>query len=198
MKFKQVTSVVITACLALGLAGCFIASVHPLAEPKDRILDRQLLGVWIHNKDTLTISGQDIDNLKFEVAETQESEAETRHYGSLDLMLTRIQGINYMDIRPSGSGLEQFALMEKLLLLPMHGIIRYQIHDDTLTVQHVNYENLNKVERRGRAMGLHVERLGDNGPLLITSSTKDIRNFLKKYQGNPQVFEDPVIYLRAQ
>ncbi len=54
----------------LSLTGCYLASVHPLALPHQRIFDPTLIGTWASGSDTLSVIGDCVDNMELTIIES--------------------------------------------------------------------------------------------------------------------------------
>jgi len=182
----------------LLISGCYIASIHPLAEPNQRIFDKELTGVWAGNHDTLRISGENIDNLEFEVTEGPSVLNDSVRSGSLSLLLTNIADQTFIDVRPADLQDSKSPILEQMLLVPMHAIIRYMIHTDTLSIQYLNYTEFRRLSESGKLHGLDVENVADDGPILISSSTAKLRDFLADHKKDDQLYADPINYVRIK
>jgi hypothetical protein len=187
------------ALLVIGLLmnGCYLASIHPLAEQDQRVFDPKLIGTWAAGHDTLSISGETIDNMSLRVCEGPGIISDSSRAGDLTILLTRIGDKTFMDLKPGDELKASMPTMEAMLLVPMHTFIRYSISHDTLVVQSLNYSEFSERMKKGRWHGLDLERIEDGGPLLITSSTAEIRKFLTSREGEG-LYADPVYYLRVR
>ena len=189
----------IAACtVPFILGGCYIASIHPLAESNQRIFDKELVGVWAGNHDTLRISGENIDNLEFEITEGPSVLNDSTRSGTLSLLLTNIADQTFMDVRPAEVQESKSPILEQMLLVPMHGIIRYMIHTDTLSIQYLNYSEFRRLSESGKLHGLDVENVADDGPILISSPTPKLRDFLADHKKYEQLYADPINYVRIK
>ncbi|HEY3294793.1 MAG TPA: hypothetical protein VGL38_05110 [bacterium] len=184
--------------LLLLLTGCYVASIHPLAALNQRIFDKELVGGWANGHDTLRISGENIDNLEFDVTEGPSVLSDSARSGSLSLLLTNIDDQTFMDVRPADVQESKSPILEQMLLVPMHAIIRYTIHQDTLSIQYLNYTELRRLSEAGKLRGLDVENVADDGPIVITSSTSKLRDFLSDHKKDDQLYADPIHYLRLK
>jgi hypothetical protein len=197
MASRRILPLIVLA-LALLSSGCYIASIHPLAANDQRIFDKELPGVWSAGRDTLRIEGETIDNLTFDVIEGPGALSDSVRTGRLSLLLTNIADQTYMDIRPTDMQESSNPILEQMLFVPMHAIIRYSVIKDTLLIQYLNYTALRGMQERGKLRGLDVEAVADDGPLLITSPTAHVREFLADHQRDEQLYADPITYLRVK
>ncbi len=189
----------LAACAALLLlSGCYIASIHPLAEPNQRIFDKETVGAWVNGRDTLRISGENIDNLEFNITEGPGALSDSTRTGSLTLLLTNIADQTFMDVRPSEVQETKSPVLEQMLLVPLHGVIRYVVHQDTLSLQYLNYTEFKRLLLSGKLHGLDVESVADDGPVLITSSTSKLRDFLADHKKDEQLYADPINYIKLK
>ena len=184
--------------LVFLLSGCYIASVHPVAESNQRIFDKELVGTWASGRDTLRVSGETIDNLTFDVTEGPGILSDSSRTGTLSLMLTNIADQTFMDVRPTEVQDSRNPILEQMLLVPMHAIIRYAIHADTLGIQYLNYTEIKRLSDAGKLRGLDVEDVADDGPMVITSSTKKVRDFLADHKKDDQLYADPINYVKVK
>jgi hypothetical protein len=180
------------------LSGCYIASIHPVAEPNQRIYDKELVGVWVSGKDTLRISGETVDNLTFDITEGPSALSDSARSGSLNLILTNVNDQTFMDVRPAEIQDTKSPILEQMLLVPLHGVIRYVVHKDTLSIQYLNYTEVRRMLETGKLHGLDVESVADDGPLVITSSTTKLRDFLSDNKKNDQLYADPINYVKVK
>lgn len=196
-NFAKIGRLAVCAC-TLVLSGCYIASIHPVAEANQRIFDKELTGVWVSGHDTLRISGENVDNLTFDITEGPGALSDSTRSGSLSLLLTNIADQTFMDVRPGEVQDSKSPILEQMLLVPLHGVIRYVVSKDTLSIQYLNYTELRMLSESGKLRGLEVESVADDGPIVITSSTAKLRDFLSDHKKDDQLYADPINYVRIK
>lgn len=182
----------------LSLAGCYLAAVHPLASPEQRSFDAALIGTWAGGSDTLHITGDAVDNLELTVVEGAGITADSPRRGTLETLVTVIAGRHFLDVLPAEIKSSPLSVLEQTLMVPMHGVIRYRVAGDSLILQYLNYREFDRKGRGGKAFGLKLERVAADGPLLITSSTEQLRRFLARHGGDEALFEEPTVYMRQK
>jgi hypothetical protein len=183
--------------LAILLAGCWVASVHPIADPEDRQFDSTLVGVWTDGRDTMSFSGESADNLSLSIVERASDKRDSLVRGSLDLMLTTIGEHKFMGLRPGGP-LESMPTAEEVLLMPMYGFARYEIRKDSLFMASMNPEYFERLFTEHELGDLTAEQIDDHGPYLITASTAKIREFFLSHASDSLLFNPPTGYLRVK
>jgi hypothetical protein len=197
-RIRKVYSTVLALCATAWLVGgCYIASIHPLAAPSDRFFDKDLQGVWAHGRDTLNFSGEDVENMHLEVSEGAGLLTDSLRKGGLEMLCTRIEDQNYLDVWPGDLLKSNFPTLKAMLLVPMHGFLRYSIVKDTLKVESLNYKEFSDRMRKGKWHGLELEALADDGPLLITSPTAKIRKFIASRE-DEGLYAEPTLYVRVR
>jgi hypothetical protein len=180
------------------LSGCYLASIHPIATPDQRVFDKELIGVWSSSHDTISISGENVDDLAFDVTEGPGALSDSSRTGSLSLLLTNIDDQTFMDVRPSGNVESDSPILEQMLMIPMHAIIRYTINGDTLSIQYLSYTEFKNLQDGNKLRGLNVEDVADDGPMLITSSTSEIRDFLADHKQDDNLYADAIHYVKVK
>jgi hypothetical protein len=180
------------------ITGCYITSVHALADTKDRQFDPAVIGTWISGHDTLEIAGDAADNLEFIIKEGPGAFSDSSRSGTLDLLLTSIGGMKYMDIRPSDVITQRSPILEQMLLVPMHSFMHYRVDADTLSMQYLNYTEFNKLFESGKLERVQGEKVAESGPILLTSTTSSLRKFFDKHGKDEGLFADPMTYVRLK
>jgi hypothetical protein len=195
--WRRPVVIALAAFLVIGLGGCYVVSVNPIAEAKDCQFDSILLGAWVSGQDTIIISGQDIDNLEFGIIERSNDREDSVRRGVLSLMLTRIGESNYMAVKPSNLKKQHMPTLEQMCLLPVYAFMRYRTARDTLVFEFPSYDQLDTLLQTGKLRGLSAKQIDKDGPLLITSSTTELRTFLAAHERDSTFFGEPAVYVRA-
>lgn len=98
----KISRVLLVPFFAFCLAGCIPESKNPLCAPEDSILDTRLSGVWRADSDGDKIYlhfGKDGKERAMGAIEVDHEKDGTVHANSYTVFTTRIEGVNYLNIR---------------------------------------------------------------------------------------------------
>jgi hypothetical protein len=170
--------------IPIALAGC-IPSLHPLYTDKDVVYDPRLIGVWSDpNK-------PDIGTWEFRPAEPNNYKLiytdKDKAVGSFWVHLVKIDGMLFLDLFPIDPNLSQNGFYQ-LHLLPAHTFMKIEQIEPTLKMRFMEGDILEKKPEL-----LKHEVLEDNGnkKLVLTASTRELQEFMRKHSGDKDVFGEP-------
>ena len=185
MNIRELCSYVLVGLLA----GC-VPSLHPLYTEKELILEEELSGLWSEEKQIW----------KFEANEGEKSYEltvldEDLKSGKFIAHLVKLDDSLFLDLFPGELEL-QANNFYKIHLLPAHTFLKVDQIKPTLEMRIMNHEELQKMLKDDPNLLKH-EIIKDNR-LILTASTKELQQFMKKYGKHKDLFGDAVEFKRLQ
>ncbi|HEX7087298.1 MAG TPA: hypothetical protein VF198_13110 [Vicinamibacterales bacterium] len=178
----------LAALLACLSAGCLVAALHPVYDPRLIAFDPSLLGSWS------PIEAPEGRTLTFERGEwhsyhVEYVDGEQRVRASA--RLTRVGRDLLLDVSPlDGVDLPP-------LTLPIHAIYRVAIEAEQLRLSELDYDTLAGQVRAG--MSPIPASLDARGNVVLTATTQELRRWLEEMQKEgSDPFAEPTAYERRQ
>ena len=174
------------ACLS---AGCLVAALHPVYEPRTIAFDPSLLGTWI------PVEAPEGRTLTFERGEWHSYHVEYADGGRrvrASARMTRVGRDLLLDVSPlDGTDLPP-------LTVPIHTIHRVTIEAETIGLAELDYDALAAQVRAGKAPV--PAALDARGNVVLTAGTVGLRRWLEQAQqeGAADPFAEPVVYERLR
>jgi hypothetical protein len=186
--FKSFLAILILGSL-LSLTGCWVYSVQPLYEENatppdpDLTFDQSLLGSWIQTEKecawNLTISG-DRRSYELNMAPGPECKSEdkpSRYEGHL----LKLGGMEVIDVTPESGDVCD-------LCLPLHSFLLVMLQNDTLTFVPIDHGWLVQAMKDNKVHMAELARRGPYEPVVLTSSSKQLKQFVNRYVGDKSAF----------
>ena len=175
MRYRKFLQYSLTVFLILGMSGCWILSFSPLYHQKDIIFDINLLGYWDNQNEE-----DDMERWTFLRGEGQSYRLivtdEKGVEGEFQTHMLRLGNIVYLDCLPAAP--EQGSDFQMSHLVPCHSFLRIKLEEDKLFLRAMDYDWLDDRLKDGRITLRHARR--EDG-FLLTASTQDLQEFIKKY-----------------
>jgi len=178
----------------LMLPGCWVYSVEPLYEDellhrdKDVVFDPSIVGSWWHANPecswTLTISAPPKDELVYELTMPPspdcKSEEKDKKISRFDGRMVRLYDHRFLDISPKSADV-------CVHCLALHSILLISEEKDTLALTPVDGDWLKQAIDQKKVALTHL-----NDGTTLTASSKDLKDFVRKYATDETVFKpDP-------
>jgi hypothetical protein len=194
MKPKTIfVAILLIICI---LPGCVI-SIHPLFTSDDLVFDKRLLGTW-------SVPGEN-ETWKFETGEHEMTpyanknsyllknteNGETRKFTA---NLTKLGDEFFLDLYPDDEMKTKNSLFE-YHFLPVHTFAKIRIYDNKFELYFFNSDLLTKALQQN-TIRLKHESLQYYE--VITASTEELQQFVKKYAQRKDVFEKATIFTKAK
>ena len=165
------------------LGGC-VPSLHRLYTDKDAIFEEKLVGKWAE--------GNSKDYWEFEEAEPNSynlTVVDDGKEGKFTAHLVKIDNMMFLDLFPEEPELKENDFY-KLHLLPVHTFMEIEQIEPVLKMNMMDMEEFQKILKKDPAI-VKYEVLEDHGDMIIlTASTKELQEFMKKYADNKKLFEE--------
>jgi hypothetical protein len=173
----RVVRVAVLLALALSSTACLVVSLQPVYEPETIAFEPSLVGTWASDEDGVTLTIERAEWHSYHLA-LADNDKITR----LSARLTRVGGeLQLLDITPlDGTDIDPFQL-------PVHGIFRVTLEDDTLTVANLDYDHFYALAARGET-GLALDGRKN---VVLTMPTPDLRRWLQQHAGDAGLFSAP-------
>jgi len=186
---KCFLAILVVGPLLLVLTGCWVYSVEPLYEANashpdpNLTFDQRLLGSWTQTGEgctrILTMSG---DRKSYEMvmapAADCKSEDKTTHYeGHLLKLGTSL----VIDVTPESDDVCD-------LCLPLHSFLLVMLENDSLTFVPMDHDWLAQAMKDKKVDLADLARHGPYDPVVLTSSSKQLREFVSKYADDKSAF----------
>lgn len=167
------------------LAGC-VPSLHPLYTPKDVVYDPKLVGVWADQ------NSPDSGKWEFRPAEpnsyTMIYTDKDKKTGSFNAHLAKINGVLFLDVFPNDPNLTQNGYYQ-LHLLPVHTFMKVDQIEPALKLRLMDVDKFTKRLEKNPAMLKHeILQQGSDKKVVLTASTKELQEFMRKHAGDKDVF----------
>ncbi len=182
------------ACVALCLiafallTGCWVPSVNALYGQGDTFYDDSLLGVWKADDGSSSMTfARNNDGTCYLITYEENDKP-----GTFEGCLTHIGNVTFLDITPADTPQAEAI---KAHQLPLHSFWRLETGLDTFTVQSLD-DRWFKDKAAKKRLGLASVKSGDD--LVLTASTKALRNFFKRYGETDEVFSAKGTYHREK
>jgi hypothetical protein len=170
------------------MAGC-VPSLHPLYTPKDVVYDPTLVGVWADQ------NSPDSGKWEFRPAEpnsyTMIYTDKEKKAGSFTLHLLKIDGMLFLDVFPNDPHLPQNGYYQ-LHLLPVHTFMKVDQIEPALKLRLMDVDKFTKRLEKNPALLKHeILQQGSDKKVVLTASTKELQEFMRKHAGDKDVFGEP-------
>jgi hypothetical protein len=179
--------------LAIAFAGCVVTSIYPYYADQDVVFEPGLVGQWIGSD-----AGSDShDTIQFKKGADQGYLLATTENNTLSdkyaAHLFQLGDQRFIDLypaqRPNGDDLDFAAV---------HQVMKATVTATSLSLTGLNYkwlgELLEKDPRALRHVKVKSTKDGENKDeyrIVLTASTKELQDFIKKYMNTKEAWSDP-------
>jgi hypothetical protein len=164
-------------------SGCLVVSLQPAYDDKSIVFEEALLGKWTNAEDRTTAAVERGEWRSYKIVFTDKSATLTLHGN-----LTTIKSTMFLDLTQSrGTDPGPY-------LVPVHGIYRIALKDDTLTAAALDYGWYTRA-MGARALGGLTASFDDRRNVAIASPTDALRTWLAS--APDEAFATPATYTRA-
>ena len=155
------------AIAAVTSSGCLVLSLQPAYDAESVAFDEGLIGVWsnIDDQTQATIERGEWRSYKVTYKDRFASQA-------LQGNLTRVGDVAYLDLT------EVRGSEASLYLVPVHGIIRVEMHGDTMLASLLDYRWFSLHMEQKSVAGL-TTAFDDRRNAVIAATTADVRRWLE-------------------
>ena len=196
MKLNWLIALVLTSTL---FSACLLKSFNPFFHNKDVSFNKELVGKWIDQDSSvwkfekyaphkLGLTTPEKIRKIYKMSYFEKGGEESRFHATL----FSLDGKTYLDILPDIDMLEGRDLYT-LHILPVHSLARIEISNSTkVLIKWYNEDWINELIENKEASITH-QRLytskDDNGTLVLSASTDELQNFIRKYGDHPDAFD---------
>lgn len=157
---------VVASIAAVASSGCLVLSLQPAYDAESVAFDDGLIGVWTNADDQTQAT---VERGEWRSYRVTYKDRFASH--ALQGNLTRIGEATYLDLtEPRGNDLGPY-------LVPVHGIVRVELHGDTLLASLLDYRWFSLAMEQKTVAGLSTA-LDDRRNAIIASATADLRRWL--------------------
>ncbi|MFD2531093.1 hypothetical protein [Gracilimonas halophila] len=214
---KRKISIFAVLILPLVLSGCFLKSVHPLVSDKETIELPGISGTWGNGDERFTfIKEGEFDDLSFNGIGGQDlditmTDTGTDSSGNLFRYFVIYEDLNdeqpdssyflgkfvqldedyYLDLYPFDVFDVDFRSSH---LLPVHTFSKIDLEEDSISINLFRDSWIEDQIRDNRVRIKH-EKLEEG--ILITASTEELQQFIKKYGNVTEAYRDPITLNRV-
>jgi hypothetical protein len=181
--------------IAITLAGC-IPSLHPLYTDKDVVYDPKLVGVWAEpnspSSGTWEFRGIP-DSKSYLMIYTDEK----KRSGEFVVILMKLDKMLFLDVFPIDDPNLQINSLYAIHLLPVHTFMKVDQIEPTLKLRLMDVDKFTKrLEKNPQLLKYEViyevNILEKRQPrIVLTASTKELQEFMRKHAGDKDVFGEP-------
>jgi hypothetical protein len=187
-------NLIILALIVTGLQSCTIFSLHPLYEDADLLYEPTLLGLWQDKEDGDEFVAFEMmeDNrylFRYMEGEKGGSITEISDTVSFEAGLLRIGNHYFLDLYPyyEGNRDESYFLFRNFV--PTHSFLKIEWKTDEIVLYMFEADRMKKLFAQNRIRIKH-EIINDDY-IVITASTQDLQQFIKKYADDSAAFDEP-------
>jgi hypothetical protein len=177
--------------LAALLAGCVPASLHPLCSEQDAVLVPTLAGKYVDEADGASWTFTQGESKAYKVTITQENELAT-----YQAYVTNLGTYMFLDLLPAPTELEEKAIT-RYAYQPLHVHFLAKLEGDTLQLALVDTDWLEAQLEQGKVK-VNVETPEDSVFIVLTSPTKELREFFLEAARNPDAFTEFAVLKRVK
>lgn len=167
------------------LAGC-VPSLHPLYTPNDVVYDPKLVGVWAepNSSDSGTWEFRPAEPNSYKMTYTDKD----KKTGTFGVHLVKLDNTLFLDLFPIDPNLSQNGFYQ-LHLLPAHTFMKVDQIEPTLKLCFMDVDKFTKRLEKNPALLKHeVLQEGSQEKIVLTASTKELQEFMRKHAGDKDVF----------
>lgn len=181
--------------LAVAATGCHASSLQPLFTPSQRVEVPGVVGTWVEDKAdkpiTLVIAAMAEQQLDVVL---RDKDGETRFIAAAG----KVGPATWLDVQLSPSD-ERSKPAQAFVVRP-HFFLRVQQHGDALAFEMVDEKWLRTALASKKIKLAHevLNRGTDDEHVLFTAPTGELHAAVKKLQGGPGVFGEPLAFRRAK
>jgi hypothetical protein len=169
------------------LAGC-VPSLHPLYTDKDVVYDPKLVGVWSDP------NSSDTGIWEFRPAEpntyTMIFTDKDKKTGSFSVHLAKLNNTLFLDVFPNDPNMPQNGFYQ-IHLLPAHTFMKVDQIEPTLKLCFMDVDKFTKRLEKNPTLLKHEILKNGEAKLVLTASTKELQEFMRKHAGDKDVFGEP-------
>ena len=211
---KKILSIIILTIICGSLNSCIVRSLYPFCNINDSLKIDSLKGRWINEeKDAEIIISDFEDDTRFytvkysdknktlEYGETgtlihEENNSDT---GILTAMLFKISDDYFFDFTLNQIEPE-IKVNDALYLIAAHSVSKIKLNKKNLIFYYLNYNKMQEYKANDKVKNLRCFKSDDksDSSILLTSETKDLKKFLKKYKDEKNLFELSIEYKKIE
>ncbi len=181
MKIKKL----LPFTLAFVIAGC-VPSLHSLFTEKDTFYDPQLAGIWTSSDKEIWQFAKKSDSNSYEVIHTDKDE----NRGSFVGTLGKINDMTFLDLFPDNTLMEIHSNgYYQAHIVPAHTFLKIEQIQPTLKMRVMDPGKTRDMLKADPNL-LKFE-LVDDDRIVITASTQQLQQFMKKYANEKELFGEP-------
>ena len=164
----RVVALLLCAIAGGASSGCLVLSLQPAYDAESVAFDESLVGQWINADDQTEAAFERSEWRSYKVVYKDRFAAHV-----LQANLTRVGDTEYLDLT------EQRGSDPGLYLVPLHGIVRIELHGDTLVASLLDYGWFSR-ELERKASGRLPTAFDDRRNVVIVSTTSELRRWLSR------------------
>jgi hypothetical protein len=155
-------------CVVASMAssGCLVLSLQPAYDADSVAFEEALLGVWVDADDETQATIDRAEWRSYRIVYKDRFTSRT-----LQGNLTRIGEAAYLDIT------EQRGSDPGPYLVPVHGIVRVEVHGDTMRASLLDYGWFSRAIAQ-KSIGRLLASVDDRRDVVVASATADLRRWL--------------------
>jgi hypothetical protein len=203
MKRKFVSLAVVLS-LAILLNGCGpIASFFPLYKADDKAFETGLLGTWKVEKPDPT--NQDDKNMRWTFAKSEEENFYDFKWGAVGAKggflakarLVRIGTSLFADFEgdTGDKAMDSIDTMMPFPVMPVHMVGRVWLGKDSLEIRFLKDD---WVKARVKTGSFPLSHLGENGDLILSASTDELRKFMQEHAEDEDALSENYNFVREK
>lgn len=222
---RTIIKITVLLILMMSLSGCFLKSVHPLITSENAIILDGLDGVyetedqrWIFASDSNPkmvaelIRQYPSDNVSFDPGEEDslgfdaylilfQNKQSLNDQKTLFLgMVGEIDGQLYLNMKIFDISIDEGSSFANAHIFNVNTFSKIELNDQELIMEPFASNWIGDQIRNNRVRIKHesvYSEFDDSSEILITASTKELREFVRKYGSEEDAYEDPITLKRS-
>lgn len=176
------TKKILFYALAFIIGGC-VPSLHPLYTNKELVFEQKLLGKWVEGQNNVWDFKKSSEPNAYDLSVIMDKKE-----GGFTAHLVKINDTLFLDLFPKDPNLKENDFY-KLHLLPVHTFMKVDEIEPALKLAMMAPDVLKKNIDADPNLIKH-ETLDNT--IVLTASTQQLQQFMKKYANDPNIFAKPI------
>jgi hypothetical protein len=197
---KKISLLVLVLVIA-ALQSCTIFSLHPLYEEEDLLYESALIGLWQDKEDgDEFVAFERIEDnrylFRYMEAPKGGNIPEITDTVSFEAGLLKVGDHYFLDLYPyfTGDRDESYFLFRNFV--PTHSFLKIEWKTDEIILYMFEPDRMKKLFEQNRIRIKH-EIINDDY-IVITASTQDLQQFIKKYADDSAAFDEPGFFRKVK
>ncbi|NWJ50582.1 MAG: hypothetical protein HXX14_06935 [Bacteroidetes bacterium] len=188
---------VLLGLICLILSGCLVKSLHPFYKPSDLVFRQDIIGAYTDqnkgvwkiegavNKNFLGVGKSDKQQNYYKISLLDEKKRTTTFQGCL----FKLDNNYYVDFYlEKGNNDDAQTELYSYHVIGVHTVAKVLIGKNSLRIKWYNEKWLSELFEQNKIRLSH-EKIEDNDAVVLTASTNELQQFMRKFANDPKAFQ---------